>query len=441
MFTRLKSNKGSVTVEATIALTAFMFAIITILTIVNICMVQARISIAINTVAKEMSQYSYLYALTGFNKSEEALAQAGQDGTQDINSILSDVNTVFNEIGNIGNTAGDLSTDNTADISTAWEDAVGSAENIQNAGSSLESTIMNIASDPKQLIYGIAKLAASESMELAKSKLIAGPLAKAMSQRHLVDSKGGNTEDYLKGLGVIPSASGSYLDGLDFSNSTIFPYGSSEITIDVTYDVKVIALLPLDFKFHFHQRAATHGWLCGEVSFKSVAQYSNTDSIWTNKTVQERVSDIRSKEIADMLLEGYQKTSGLTDVQLYNPETNEFVMISSMNPLYSPEGEPALSVSDLNADTLKASIETLCGKMNSTTDGLTTVKTKTETNGQTTKTDNDCSNASNTIVLVIPEDPGLQEAMEKIIAESNTNGVNIVLQPDYGNGANQTLVP
>lgn len=111
MFTRLKSNKGSVTVEATIALTAFMFAIITILTIVNICMVQARISIAINTVAKEMSQYSYLYALTGFNKSEEALAQAGQDGTQDINSILSDVNTVFNEIGNIGNTAGDLSTD------------------------------------------------------------------------------------------------------------------------------------------------------------------------------------------------------------------------------------------------------------------------------------------------------------------------------------------
>lgn len=61
---KLKSESGSVTVEATISLSAFMFAIVTILTIINICIVQARVSYAINTTAKEISQYSYLYALT-----------------------------------------------------------------------------------------------------------------------------------------------------------------------------------------------------------------------------------------------------------------------------------------------------------------------------------------------------------------------------------------
>lgn len=73
-------------------------------------------------------------------------------------------------------------------------------------------------------------------------------------QKHLVSSKGGNVDDYLKHLGVVPNGNGSYIDGLDFSNSTLFPYGSNEITVDVSYDVKVIALLPIDFKFSFHQK-------------------------------------------------------------------------------------------------------------------------------------------------------------------------------------------
>ena len=100
-----------------------MFAIVTLLTIVNICLVQARVAVAINTTAKELSQYSYLYSLTGFNKSEAELAQAAKDGTQDIDSIMSDINTVFNEIENLGNT-GKSSMYNISDISKSWDSAV-----------------------------------------------------------------------------------------------------------------------------------------------------------------------------------------------------------------------------------------------------------------------------------------------------------------------------
>lgn len=90
---KLKSESGSVTVEATISLSAFMFAIVTILTIINICIVQARVSYAINTTAKEISQYSYLYALTGLNDSQAGLEEAGQTDTLPLRDMFIPVTT------------------------------------------------------------------------------------------------------------------------------------------------------------------------------------------------------------------------------------------------------------------------------------------------------------------------------------------------------------
>ncbi len=438
MLRNLKKENGSVTIEATISLSAFMFAIVTILTIVNICIVQARISYALNTTAKEISQYSYLYSLTGLNDSQSKLYEAGKEGTKDITKILSDINTVYNEIENLGNT-GNQSPENIDDIMSAWDSAVGSVDNIESAGSSLYDTISDIASDPKNLMFGIAKLAASEGFDLVKSRLIAAPLAKTMVQRHLVNTKDGDVDAYLKYLGVVPAANGSYLDGLDFSQSTLFPYGSNEIRINVSYDVKVIALLPIDFSFHFNQTAVTHGWLAGEQSYQSGIKYVENDTLWTKSTVSERSSLIRHMVINDLIDDGYAKTTGLTDVQLYSSEKNEFVMISSMNPLWSAEGEEPLTLADLDDVALTNSIERLCGKMKSTTDGVNKVTTKTTTNGTTTKTENECSSASNKIVLVIPEDEGLKEKIESIIANANTNGVTIEVVPSFGKGANSSV--
>ncbi len=50
MRNKLNNTSGSVTIEATISLSAIMFTIVTILTIVNICTVQARIAYAINQI-------------------------------------------------------------------------------------------------------------------------------------------------------------------------------------------------------------------------------------------------------------------------------------------------------------------------------------------------------------------------------------------------------
>lgn len=440
MLTNFKQDNGMITLEATISLSAFMFFIVTILTIVNICTVQTKISNAINTTAKEISQYSYLYSLTGLNDSQSKISEAGKKDTEQVNNMLSNINSVYNEIDKIGKTS--VSVDDDIDsITGAWESVAGSAEKIKDAGSSLESSLSEIADNPKKLMFGIAKMAASEGFDLVKSRLIAAPLAKMMCKKHLVNQKDGDVNAYLKHLGVVPSGTGSYIDGLDFSRSSLFPDGSNEIRINVSYDVKVIALLPIDWQFHFNQTAVTHGWLAGDVSFKSAdkTKYTDNDTLWTQSTPQERAKFIRHMVIQDEVDEGYEQTVGLTDVQLYNEENNEFVMISSMNPLYTKEGEPPMKIEDLTDSVLKESIEDLCGKIKSTTDGVHSVTTKTKNNdGSTSKQTYDCSDASNKIILVIPEDPGLKEKIESIIAESYTRGVNIEVVPSYGYGARQT---
>lgn len=439
MIKKIKKEKGSVTIEATIALSAFMFAIVTVLTIVNICIVQARISYAINTTAKELSQYSYLYSLTGLPDSEARLANAAQEGTASVDDILTNVNTVYNEIQNIGNTL--ESTDN--DIENILEDAeeiIGNVDEIEAAGSSIGDTLGDIAANPKALMFGMAKMAGSDTLDLVKSRLIAAPLSKAMCKKHLVNEKDGDVDASLKDLGVVPNGH-SYLGGLDFKQSSIFPNGSNRITVNVSYDVKVIPLLPIDFTFHFNQTAVTHGWLSGDSSFKSVptpetaseTNYIDNDTMWIKTPVKERVDFIRYMGIMELEDEGYSKTSGLSNVQLYNKDINEFAMISSMNPLWSST-EEVITAETMDVEAVKESVERLCGSMKKTTNGLSKITTKVEKDGIAEKIENDCTEASNKIVLVIPEDPGLKEKMEKIIEEADTMGVTIELVANHGTG-------
>ena len=111
-------------------------------------------------------------------------------------------------------------------------------------------------------------------------------------------------------------------------------------------------------------------------------------------------------------------------------------MPRSWNPL---SGEEGVTVDELNETVMKNYIERLCGTMNSNEFG-NTVTVKKEVGGTTTKDVVDCSDAKKKIIITIPEDKGLKEKIEAVIAKSDTDGVTIELVPNYGNGAKQTEV-
>ena len=94
MFSKRKSERGAITVEATIALTSFMFMML--FSIVTICRTQAIVGSALNNTAKEVSQYTYLYSLTGIH---ESIGNAtSTDVTMDFDVLATDINTSLNSM-------------------------------------------------------------------------------------------------------------------------------------------------------------------------------------------------------------------------------------------------------------------------------------------------------------------------------------------------------
>jgi len=289
---RKKREKGSVIVEASISLTAFMFAIVTVLAVVNILTAQVKIGCAINSAAKEISQYSYLYSLTGFNKTQNELYQQGKADTAVTTEIVDNISALYNQVEGLGNQLNDNAAaikdsvaDNTAagiwntineELEESGEAITKTGTNIGNTGTKLQEDLKEVMNDPKGLLFGFAKLATSKGFDVVKSKLIAAPLAKVFSAKHLVDEKNGDPEAYLKHLGVVPNASNSYLGGLDFSESMLFPDGTAEIRITVDYKIKVLKLLPIDAELHFTQSAVTRGWPCGTNDFQPTVVKSGT---------------------------------------------------------------------------------------------------------------------------------------------------------------------
>ena len=94
----IRNQKGAVTIEATISLTTFLFFFIMIYSIITICRAQAHIQIAINNTAKEISQYSYIYGMTGLDSTmSEFYSKAGEDQSK-ANGFIGNVSDTFNAI-------------------------------------------------------------------------------------------------------------------------------------------------------------------------------------------------------------------------------------------------------------------------------------------------------------------------------------------------------
>lgn len=233
---RKDTENGAIVVEATISLSVFIFVIFTILSVVNLCSIQAKMGTALDTAAKEISQYSYLYFKFGLNKAEQDAAAAGQKSGATVDQIADGVSGFINAF-----KSGDPSTT----IGQGYE----SLESVKDG-------IDDIVSDPKNFALGLAKGALSELITDAKGEG-ARLLAKAFMKKNLIAYEGDTPEDFLKRYRVVGG-----MNGLDFTGSQLMLQGNSVVRLVVTYKVKVIDLLGIDVEFTFRQYGITDGWGC-----------------------------------------------------------------------------------------------------------------------------------------------------------------------------------
>ncbi len=246
-------ESGSITIEAIISLSFFIFMIISLLSVINVCLIQARMAFAINSTAREISEYSYLYSLIRSGEYKDKKEANNKN-------ISSEVPKVFQAIQGIA--GGNSFEINDSDIGKAWDGIIQGGK-VETSGGVIGEAADNIASNPVKMLFGFAKLAAGGDLDLDTSSRVAAPVVTAMIKKHLTDAKGGKPESFLRSMRVLPRAD-SYLNGLDFRSSLLFPGGSDYIVVNVRYRVKMIPLLPLNIHFDFNQTAVTCGWMQGD---------------------------------------------------------------------------------------------------------------------------------------------------------------------------------
>mgnify|MGYP002570404639 CR=1 FL=1 len=207
-------KEGAVVIEATISLTAFMFLIITILAITNICLAQAKIGTMVNGIAKDVSNYTYVYSMTGLNGWEQGVSDGANAARHDINEVLEDTTDTYEKIGRIINKAD---------------------------------------SDPEYW-NSFKQLLKEQGINSGKS-LVLNKVCKNIAKDRLT-TEGKDADAYLKYLGIKAG-----IEGLDFSRSEFCQQGSNEIKIIVDYKVHMLEFFGIEWEFQFEQCAATKAWI------------------------------------------------------------------------------------------------------------------------------------------------------------------------------------
>lgn len=453
LFDQKNSEKGMVTIEATLSLTTFLFVFITLFSIITICRTQARVQVALNSTAKEISQYTYVYGLTGLDGSLAGFQQEANNQKTELNGLVKDTIEVFDQIQLVDkNTEEAVNQAKQTDISDAdavlagWENVATvldqGIDDVKASADKVKSDIEDMAKDPQKLLFGMARLLASESLEIAKSRIVAEPVTRALIQKHLKRTDKDTADAYCRAMGILP---GTYLgkessfNGIDFSNSTLFPYGSPEITLIATYKMKLIQLLPINIEFTITQSARTLGWLHGDKTNNSAAEIVQTlkedktvdKSVWNSQSVNDRNKTIRTLELDELKSQGYLGVSGETYIQAYHEGTNTFAFIAMCNPVYGVD-----SVDEIDGAAVQDQIKRLVAQMNSSTDNRESITVKKKDSKGNVVTDKiTCSDVHKTkkIVLIVPEDAGVKEYVQNVI---NTLGYTAMFKVEakYGTG-------
>lgn len=411
-------EKGAIVVEAVGSMSIFVFIMFTVLYLINVCYIQSKLSIALDSAAKQISQYSYIYYKFKLDEFQSEINQSVADEQKLANNTIDGIGTLIENISDTKATLQSLSQSDSMDaLQAAINDLGQNGQALSASRTEIRDLVTSwgdsIADDPKGFVMGMGKMAVNDLSEAGKA-VLAQVFAAAIMKNNLV-STSEDADAFLKSHGIVDG-----MKGLDFSFTHMMTYGTSkDIQLVCTFDVQMIKLLDIDFKFHIRIKALTEAWGNGV----SLINHDNpVESTWTSMGDMRRGSYIVSKE-----KESYQYTGSKSGFDAYNASANEFVTIMSINTFSA-----TYSGSD--------AVEVLKRRIGSS---YTTMKTKVDGMGETIKVNeggtskeitSDVSSRKYKILIVVPEDAdvtNVNAAISKL--KSEYPGVTFEVKTGYGN--------
>lgn len=270
LFRKFHKEEGSATIEAVVSFTGFLFVIFTLLSLVNLCRAQMLISSAMDNAAKELSQYSYFYKMSGLQKIDKALNDKAEVGKSHINEVIGSVDNLYGSMVN----AVDSTTEDYTNIAEATKNGSLDMSAFQNAYNNLSSEkenvvsninkmteqFQNVGDNPMLYMKSLVAIASSSGLDLIKSHAIAAPIAKFFVRQQF----GKTPEEANQTLEVLGVKKG--LDGLNFTMSTVFSQTHPEdIRLVVYYKLTLLQLFDWEIlEVNMCKQSACRAWLAGD---------------------------------------------------------------------------------------------------------------------------------------------------------------------------------
>lgn len=305
---RLKEKCGAATIEAVVAFTGFLFVIITILNVANYCRAQMIISNAVDAAARELSQYSYFYNMTGMQKFNNYVNENAGIGAANINDVIDGTNSVYTTLSgalsdttDYGNQLADkIDNQNLTyqDIQTAVLKLDTNSTNIMSSITTMEAKFSSVERNPLLYMKSLAAVAGGEALDLAKSYVIAAPLAKLFTSVN-INSGDTSVQQYLENLGIVGG-----FDGLNFNTSTIFTASApDEIHIRCYYKISLCNFVDKSlFEIPICKEAVCRAWLGGDdnpVKVSAQAAVPAPEDDGTRSMPEQADADVSGGEVAD----------------------------------------------------------------------------------------------------------------------------------------------
>lgn len=433
-----KNEKGSASIEAIVSFTAFIFLIFTILGVVNYCRVQSFISTAVDNTAKELSEYSYFYKMSGLNKINNAVEGNNDRATKTINDSVTTLDGLFTAFSNVENNAQGAANN----IQGAIEGDEGQINNLKDTIDNLSTNVndINTASNqvmqalgdiqdnPVQYMKCLAALAGGEAFETAKSHLIAAPLAKAFTTKHFGDTRD-EADQALKDMGVVDG-----LDGMNFKLSKIFSYpNTDEIRIVVYYKVKLFDLLGADIgQVTLCKEAVVRAWLSGDAEINpGETQSTPTQATEPATTLWELYETDRGKEITRLekeILKGGGYSTYLRNYDAFMPGSNEFVQIHSIDVF----ADSYIN----NNSSIKSQLRSYLRDFDKVVSGLNNKIPAYDGNGNLQEYDSNPSTRKQKMIFVLPEGASLDQSVIDQLKSEFPN-VTIDVKKGYGRSTHE----
>lgn len=368
-------EQGAIVAEATIALTAFIFAIYMILSIVDICYVQAKMGIALNSAAKEMSQYAYLYETFELS---EYMSGTGGKSSEMMGSFAEVLNKISKGTSNFS-----------SDISSMFAQGGTQAE-----GDSAAEYLKNG--------LGMA-------------------LAKQCVKKNLVSYEGDTPEAFLKRCHVKDG-----LSGLNFINTTFLTDANqSEISLIVSYKVQVVRLLGTEYTFNFVQRADTKAWGKGVSLKNGFTSNSASSSIWDASNLSRGNSIITSEK------KKYSYTSSSYNFHAYDSSKNQFVRITSVDTFSKTYSG--------NASAIENAIKQSYSNLKDGVEDLDTNISVKNSSGKDTTVKSNKDTRTYKVVIVVPDSADMTTVNTAVSNFKAKNpGVDVEVKTGYGDPTDAT---